>query len=100
MSVIILSSSPLVSDDYEQGIELTLTATDFNLDYKLIADKYFCNILNTLNSDHQVIKKLKQLELFDLTLLVLEKVDLPFCQIISLKEYQELLESEERILVL
>lgn len=63
---VVLSTSPLISPFYEDGIEVALTAADMEVNTEVVLTGDFLAYVNSANSDSLVLKKLKQLELYEI----------------------------------
>lgn len=72
MALIVLDSSPLESKAYEQGLEIVLTALDLGLGYTLAGTGDFAAALLGMDGGHEVVRKLRQLELYDGCIYILD----------------------------
>lgn len=63
---IVLASSPLNSPFFEDGIEVALTAADMEVETEVVLTEAFLEYVKNALPEDIVIKKLKQLELYDI----------------------------------
>lgn len=63
---IVLSSSPLNSPFFEDGIEVALTAADMEVETEVVLTGSFLEYVKNAFPEDIVIKKLKQLELYEI----------------------------------
>ena len=81
---IVLSSSPLNSPFFEDGIEIALTAADMEVETEVVLTGSFLEYVNNAFPEDIVIKKLKQLELYDIV--PLRQEDLIACEDSRIKQ--------------
>ena len=63
---IVLASSPLNSPFFEDGIEVALTAADLEVETEVVLTGAFLEYVKNTSPDDIVLKKLKQLELYEI----------------------------------
>ena len=63
---IVLASSPLNSPFFEDGIEVALTAADLEVETEVALTGAFLEYVKNTSPDDIVLKKLKQLELYEI----------------------------------
>lgn len=63
---IVLASSPLNSPFFEDGIEVALTAADMEVETEVVLTGAFLEYVKNTSPDDIVLKKLKQLELYEI----------------------------------
>ena len=63
---IVLSSSPLNSPFFEDGLEVALTAADLEVETEVVLTGAFLEYVKNTSPDDIVLKKLKQLELYEI----------------------------------
>ena len=63
---IVLASSPLNSPFFEDGIEVALTAADLEVETEGVLTGAFLEYVKNTSPDDIVLKKLKQLELYEI----------------------------------
>lgn len=63
---IVLSSSPLNSPFFEDGIEVALTAADMEVETEVVLTGSFLEYVKNAFPEDIVTKKLKQLELYEI----------------------------------
>lgn len=63
---IVLASSPLNSPFFEDGIEVALTAVDLEVETEVVLTGAFLEYVKNTSPDDIVLKKLKQLELYEI----------------------------------
>ena len=66
MKTVILSSSPFVSQSYEQGIEVALNLAEAEIGVRVLLAGDFARAIKSSKAESIFVKKLKQLELFDI----------------------------------
>lgn len=63
--VVLLQSDPLLYGQWEQGLDLALAAFDAGLSCRLVACGSFLSRLIQLEKGHEVVRRLRQVELYD-----------------------------------
>ena len=63
---IVLSSSPLNSPFFEDGLDVALTAADLEVETEVVLTGAFLEYVKNTSPDDIVLKKLKQLELYEI----------------------------------
>lgn len=63
---IVLASSPLNSPFFEDGLEVALTAADLEVETEVVLTGAFLEYVKNTSPDDIVLKKLKQLELYEI----------------------------------
>ena len=94
--IIVISSDPTDSFDYEQGLEVAMTLTDLEQPCAVCLEGEFLDKVANSRGDEVFVKKLKQLELFGIELFSPIKPNLSFC---SVKTYSELFEIYKNVKV-
>ncbi len=73
MKTVILASDPYTSQSYEQGIEVALNLAEAGIEVQVVAASDFLRAYEGIKPDCVILKKLNQLELFDIP--VISRVD-------------------------
>lgn len=98
--IILLQSSPKGSQAYEQGLEIAMSYGDFFEDnnIKVVISGEFLQAVLSSNMQDVFIKKLKQLELFEIKTFSLTKTDYSFIATISNQQLREMLINDNKVL--
>ena len=81
---IVLASSPLNSPFFEDGIEVALTAADMEVKTEVVLTGSFLEYVKNAVPEDIVIKKLKQLEIYEID--PLREEELGTCQDIQVRQ--------------
>ena len=81
---IVLASSPLSSPFFEDGIEVALTAADMEVATEVVLTGAFLEYVKNAVPEDIVIKKLKQLEIYEID--PLREEELGTCQDIQVRQ--------------
>ncbi len=66
MKTVILASDPYTSQSYEQGIEVALNLAEAGIEVQVAVASDFQRIYEGMDPESVILKKLNQLELFDI----------------------------------
>ncbi len=66
MKTILLASDPYTSQSYEQGIEVALNLAEAGIEVQVVLASDFLRASECMKEDSLILKKLNQLELFDI----------------------------------
>lgn len=98
--LIILQSDPRLNHDYEQGIELAISYGDLveANDITVLVAGAFLQELVHAHGDEVFVKKLKQLELFEVEAVALEHTPCAFVKRVNKSAVRALVASKQRVL--
>lgn len=74
-TLVVISSNPIKSVSFEQGIEVALNLADAELEVQVLLEGDFLEYVQSSASEDVVIKKLKQLFLYEVEVCVKGKVE-------------------------
>lgn len=100
MIVIILDELPNYSNAYEQGIDLIMAAADYEIESCLMLSDNFANFLKEQANNSIYIKKLKQIELFEIKAYSNIALELQIIEYIDKQKYNDIFMKASKVMVL
>ncbi len=98
--IILLQSAPLDSQAYEQGLEIAMSYGDFFEDnnIRVVLSGEFLQALLDSNPQSVFVKKLKQLELFEIATFSVQKTVFDFIETIPPQQLRAMLINDSKVL--
>lgn len=88
--IIVISTDPEKNSDYEQGLEIAMTLSEIGINCCVCLEGDFLRKLEDSFEDIIYLKKLKQLELFDIPLISPRSIPYSYCTVKKEEEIREL----------
>ena len=79
--IIVITSDPDKNSDFEQGLEIAMTLSDLELKCSVSIEGDFLSKIENCSKDSVYLKKLKQLELFDIPLISARAIPFSYCTV-------------------